>query len=66
NVLCIDRSFEGEEIIGIFNFSEFDKEVSLSGIEGEYKDMFTGRKMRPEKIMLSAYGFYYLSSVTKR
>ena len=66
NVLCIDRSFEGEEIIGIFNFSEFDKEVSLSGIAGEYTDMFTGRKIRPEKIMLSAYGFYYLSSVTKR
>ena len=59
NVLCIDRSFEGEEIIGIFNFSEFDKEVSLSGIEGEYTDMFTGHKIRPEKIKLPAYGFCY-------
>lgn len=59
NVLCIDRSFEGEEIIGIFNFSEFDKEVSLSEIEGNYTDMLTGRNICPQKIKLSAYGFCY-------
>lgn len=59
NVLCIDRSFEGEEIIGIFNFSEFDKEVSLSEIEGEYTDMLTGRNICPEKIKISACGFCY-------
>lgn len=59
NVLCIDRSFEGEEIIGIFNFSEFDKEVSLNEIEGEYTDMLTGRNICPEKIKISACGFCY-------
>lgn len=59
SVLCIGRVYEGEEIIGIFNFSEFDKEVSLDGIEGEYKDMLAGRKINPTKISLSAYGFCY-------
>lgn len=61
SVLCIGRACEGEEIIGVFNFSEIDREVSLGGIEGEYRDMLTGRKASPEKIALSAYGFCYLT-----
>ena len=61
SVLSIGRAYEGEEIIGVFNFSEVDKDVSLSGIEGKYKDMLTGRKVSPEKIALSAYGFCYLT-----
>lgn len=61
NVLGICRACEGEKILGIFNFSEYDKEVSLSGIEEKYTDMITGRKMCLEKIKLPAYGFCYLS-----
>ncbi|MDE6214259.1 MAG: alpha-glucosidase C-terminal domain-containing protein, partial [Lachnospiraceae bacterium] len=63
NVLCIGRAYEGEEIIGIFNFSECDKEVSLNGVEGEYTDMLTECKIRPEKVALPAYGFCYLKAV---
>lgn len=63
NVLGICRACEGEEILGIFNFSEFDKEVSLSEIEGEYTDMITGCKVCLEKIALPAYGFCYLSEM---
>lgn len=59
-VLCIGRSYEGEEVIGVFNFSGSDKEVSLSEIVGEYTDMLTGRKVDPEKIVVLGYGFRYL------
>jgi len=63
NVLCICRAFEEEKIIGIFNFSEFHKEVCLNELEGEYKDMLTGRKIRPEKLTLPACGFRYLEEI---
>ena len=59
NVLCICRAYEEEKMLGIFNFSEYNKEVSLDGIEGEYTDMLTGKKICPEKITLPAYGFCY-------
>ena len=60
NVLCIGRAYEQEEILGVFNFSEYDKEVSLSGVDGEYTNLLTGERMGTEKIPLPAYGFYYL------
>lgn len=65
NVLGIGRVFEEEEILGIFNFSEYDKELFLDGIEGIYKDMITGEKVSPDKITLPAYGFCYLAGKTK-
>lgn len=60
SVLCIGRAYEGEEILGLFNFSEYDKEITLVGIGGEYTDMLTGKSVFPEKIQLPAYGFVYL------
>ena len=60
NVLGIGRAYGDEEILGVFNFSEYDKEVSLEGVEGVYQDMITGKKVSPGKIPLPAYGFCYL------
>lgn len=61
NVLGIGRTYEDEEILGIFNFSGHNKEVSLVGIEGDYTDMITGDGVSSEKIPLPAYGFRYLA-----
>ncbi len=61
NVLGIDRVHGDEEILGIFNFSEYNKEVSVNGVEGTYTDMLTGEQLSPEKIPLPAYGFCYLA-----
>ncbi len=61
NVLGIGRVYEDEEILGIFNFSEYNKEVSVDGVKGMYTDMITGEQISPEKISLPAYGFYYLA-----
>lgn len=60
NVLGIGRVYGDEEILGIFNFSEYEKEVSLDGVEGAYQDMITGEKVSVDKIALLAYGFCYL------
>lgn len=62
NVLCIARTYEGETVLGVFNFSEYDKEIALDGVEGEYADMITGEIVSTEKVMLPAYGFYYLGA----
>lgn len=61
NVLGIGRACGDEEILGIFNFSEYNKKVSLTGIEGDYKDMLTGDILSPKQILLPAYGFCYLA-----
>lgn len=61
NVLGIGRVYGNEEILGIFNFSEYNKEVSINGVEGKYTDMLTGEQASPEKIPLPAYGFCYLT-----
>ncbi|MCX4324315.1 MAG: alpha-amylase family glycosyl hydrolase [Lachnospiraceae bacterium] len=65
NVLVIGRVYGDEEILGVFNFSEYEKEVSLEGMEGAYQDMITGKKVSPAKIMLPGYGFCYLAGKSK-
>lgn len=61
NVLGIGRVYEDEEILGIFNFSEYNKEVYVDGVKGTYTDMITGEQISPEQISLPAYGFCYLA-----
>ena len=60
SVLCIARAFEGEKIIGIFNFSEYDKTAWINEQDGEYKDLISGRKMKAAGVDIPAFGFYYL------
>lgn len=59
-VLCIGRYYEGEKIIGIFNFSEYDKTAWINETDGMYVDMISGRKRKACGVDIPAYGFYYL------
>ncbi len=59
-VLCMGREAEGEKVIGLFNFSEYDKTVTPRTIEGKYVDMISGREWQGGEIHIPAYGFYYL------
>ncbi len=59
SVLCIGRYFEGEKILGVFNFSEFDKTVWLNEIDGEYVDMLSGETVKQTELRVQGYGFYY-------
>lgn len=60
SVLGIGRYFEGEKLIALFNFSEFDKTVGVNESDGEYVDLITGNKVELTGISIPAYGFYYL------
>ena len=59
-VLCIGRQYEEDQILGVFNFSEYEKKVWISEAEGEYADMITGQMRTVLGIDIPAYGFYYL------
>ncbi len=60
SVLSIVRAFEGEKIVGLFNFSEYDKTLYIDGEDGEYTELISGTKKHLNEISLPAYGYYYL------
>ncbi|MDO5389642.1 MAG: alpha-amylase family protein [Eubacteriales bacterium] len=63
SVLCIGRYFEGEKIIGLFNFSEYDKTAWINETDGDYIDLISGRTMQASGVDIPAYGFYYLKKI---
>ena len=60
SVLCIGRYYEGEKIIGVFNFSENDQMAWISETDGVYHDLLTGNAMKAAELPLEPYGFYWL------
>ncbi|WP_418489580.1 amylosucrase [Frisingicoccus sp.] len=60
SVLCIGRYYEGEKILGLFNFSEYDKTAWINETDGMYVDMISDRPMKASGVNIPAYGFYYL------
>ena len=65
SVLCIGRYFDGDKIIGVFNFSEFDKTACLNQPDEEYEEMISGKRMKLQEVSIPAYGFYYLKKCSK-
>ena len=59
-LLAIGRYLEGQKIIGVFNFTEWDKTVTFPHDLGEFIDMMTGEVHILQDLHVSAYGFYYL------
>lgn len=60
SVLCIGRYFDGEKVIGIFNFSEMDKTAWIDETDGVYVDLISGEEKKASGVDVPAYGFYYL------
>ena len=60
SVLCIGRYYEGEKIMGIFNFSEYDKTAWINETDGVYTDMISGEKRKAAGVDIPAYGFLYM------
>ena len=63
SVLGIGRYYQGEKIIGLFNFSEHDKTAWINETDGLYEDMLTGKKREARGVDIPAYSFYYLKKV---
>ena len=59
-VLCIGRYYEGEKVIGIFNFTEWDKTAWINEDDGDYINLLNGNLMQAKAVNIPAYGFYYL------
>ena len=60
SVLCMGRYLDGDKIIGLFNFSEYDKTVSVSETDDGYADMISGKDIKLNEVHIPAYRFYYL------
>ncbi len=59
-VLSIGRYYEGEKLIGLFNFSEYDKTAWINEEDGMYVDLISGKEMEARGVNIPAFGFYYL------
>ena len=59
-LLVIGRYPEGQKIIGVFNFTEWDKTVNSPHDLGGFIDMMTGEVHILQDLRVPAYSFYYL------
>ena len=59
-ILAIGRYFEGEKLIGLFNFSEHEKTAWINENDGLYKDLFTGDEMEAKAVPMKPYDFRLL------
>lgn len=59
-VLCMGRYYQGEKILGIYNFSEQDKTAWINEEDGEYVDLVSGKRMPARGVNVPGYGFYWL------
>ncbi|MDE7416795.1 MAG: amylosucrase [Lachnospiraceae bacterium] len=60
SVLCIGRYYDGDKLIGLFNFSEYDKTAWIDEADGDYMELISGSEMKPVGVKIPAYGFYYI------
>lgn len=59
-LLAIGRYFEGQKIIGVFNFTGQEKSVTFPHDLGEFTDMLTGKTHTFQDLKVPPCGFYYL------
>ena len=59
-LLSIGRYAEGQKIIGIFNFTEWDKRVTLPYDRGVFTEMLTGESYTLQDLTVPAYGVCYM------
>ncbi len=59
-VICLVREYNGEKMIGLFNFSESDKTAWIDQQDGMYTDLLSGREMRASGVLVPGNGFFWL------
>lgn len=60
SILAIGRYYDGQKILGIFNFSENVQTVSLKDIEGQYMDLLSEEDVVLQNLELAGHDFFYL------
>ncbi len=64
-LLAVGRYAKGQKIIGVFNFTGWEKTVTFVHDPGEFKDMLTGETHLLQDLVIPAYGFCYLEQSNK-
>ncbi len=65
-VLAIGRYWDGQKLIGVFNFTGEDKTASFPWDPGEFTDLLSGEKYILEGLHIPAYGCYYMEQEQSR
>lgn len=60
SVLCMERDYDGDKLIGLFNFSEREQIAWIHETDGVYKELLSRKTMNASGVMLPPYGFYLL------
>lgn len=60
SVLAMGRYYDREKILGVFNFSEYDKTAWINEEDGMYVDLLTRQQMPAKSVSVPAYSFYWL------
>lgn len=60
SVLGLVREYEGEKVVCLYNFSEFDKTAWINEDDGMYRDLISGGEMEAKGVNIPAYGVYWL------
>ncbi len=59
-VLGIGRYYEGEKLIALFNFGDYD-ETAFINEEGNYKNLLTGKKFDARNVVIPGHDFVWLA-----
>lgn len=57
-VLGLMRKYEGKTLVGIFNFTDWEKEIYFPE-PGEYQDLLEKKKLEKDRVKLPQFGFLW-------
>ena len=63
SILGISRTYQGEEGIGLFNFSDMEKQIVIDVEKLKYKNLLNDKIMEINEVILPPYGFCIFCSI---
>ena len=60
SILGLIQEKNGEKLVALFNFSEYDKVAWINEEDGMYEDLISGRQMEARGVQIPAFGCYWL------
>ncbi len=58
SILGLIKEKNGEKLVALFNFSEYDKVAWINEEDGMYEDLISGRQMEARGVQIPAFGCY--------
>ena len=60
SILGLIKEKNGEKLVALFNFSEYDKVAWINEEDGMYTDLISGRELEAKGVQIPAFGCYWL------